>query len=76
MSWSLKAEKNLVSQGKAEKKTFYVREQSEQRWAWKKAKECLVTGNGGARRHEGFKGPPVKKESLKSCLEELKTWDL
>lgn len=50
LSWSLKAEKNLVSQGKAEKKTFYVREQSEQRWAWKKAKECLVTGNGGARR--------------------------
>lgn len=50
LSWSLKAKKNLVSQRKAEKKTFYVREQSEQRWTWRKAKECLVTGNRGARR--------------------------
>lgn len=49
LSSSVKAGKNLVSQGKAEKKTFQVREYSEQRRTWRKAKNALLQGNREAR---------------------------
>lgn len=38
MGWSLKAGKNLVSQGKEKKKIFLVREQSGQKCTWEKGK--------------------------------------
>lgn len=42
LGWALKAGKSLVSQGKEGKKIFLMREQSGQKWAWRKAKEWPV----------------------------------